>query len=51
MSIEDASQAIINAADRKIKYAVFPGWFYSGLIVYNIYPQIYDKTILAEAKL
>jgi hypothetical protein len=25
ISIEDASQSIINAADRKIKFAVFPG--------------------------
>jgi hypothetical protein len=51
MSIEDASQAIINAADRKIKLAVFPGWFYTGLLIYNIYPQVYDKAIIAEAKL
>ena len=44
--MEDASQAIINAADRKIKHAVFPGWLYNGLMIYNIYPAVYDNKII-----
>jgi len=51
VTVEDACLAIINAADRKKKKAIFPGWLWNGLVVFQLYPAVYDKAILAEAKL
>jgi len=49
MSVEEASQNIINAADRKIKLSVFPTKVHTGLIAYNLYPPIVETALLKEA--